>query len=146
MARDDMFHDRETKAGAAFGPALAGIDPVETFGQPRQMFGRNAWAVVANASKHTGAASAARLISTCRLTYLRIGSAIFDRVFDEIFGHPQQLVAVAGDDGLGRNVEFEGNIVVAGHGRQRIGDVTKDRDDIDRRLRPQMQILLDPRQ
>jgi len=48
MARDNMFHDGETKPGAAFGPALAGIDPVETFGQPRQMFGRDPGAMVAD--------------------------------------------------------------------------------------------------
>ena len=99
MARDDMFDDRETKPGTALSPALARIDPVETFGQPRQMFGGNPGAVVANAQN-----TVARLRHESDLDLPVdapwIGSAIFDRVFDQIFGHPQQLVAVARDDGL----------------------------------------------
>src|SRR5271154_3393494 len=49
MARDDMFHDGKTKPRAALGPALAGIDPVKPFGQPRQMFRRDPRAMVADA-------------------------------------------------------------------------------------------------
>ena len=48
MARDDMFHNRETKPGASLGPALAGIDPVKPFGQPWQMFGCDPRAMVTN--------------------------------------------------------------------------------------------------
>src|SRR5690242_2831682 len=46
MARDDMFHDGETKPRAALCPALAGIDPVKAFGQTRQMFRRDPRAMV----------------------------------------------------------------------------------------------------
>src|SRR5450759_2457802 len=128
MARDDMFHNGETKPGAALGPALAGIDPVEPFGQTRQMFGRDPGAVVANRQN-----TLARLGHEANIDLPAgapwIGGAIFDGVFDEVFGHPQKLVAVARDDGLGGNVEFQDHTVVAGHGRQRIGDMTEDRDD-----------------
>src|ERR1700688_4824423 len=97
MARDDMFHDGETKPGAALGPALAGIDPVKTFGQPWQMFRRDPRAMVPDAQN--------ALVRLGRKGNLdlpvdapRIRGTIFNGVFDEVFGQPQEFVAVARDE------------------------------------------------
>src|SRR4029077_8643403 len=48
MAVDDVLDEREPQAGAAFGAAVAYVDAIEAFGEPRQVLGRNAGAVVAH--------------------------------------------------------------------------------------------------
>ena len=46
VALDDMLDDREAKPGAAERAAAAGIDAVETLGDPRDVLGRDALALV----------------------------------------------------------------------------------------------------
>src|SRR5271168_630534 len=48
MARQDVLDDREPEAGAVLRTALPGVDAIESFGQARQMFGRDAAAEVAH--------------------------------------------------------------------------------------------------
>ena len=73
------------------------------------MFGCDPRAVVANAQN-----TVARLGDEGNLDLPAdapwVGGAIFNGVFDEVFGHPQQLVAVARDDGPGWNVELQDDI------------------------------------
>src|ERR1700730_19275811 len=92
MARDDMFHNSETKPRAALGPALARIDPVKTFGQPRQVFRRDPGAMVAD-DQNT-------LVRLGRQGNLdlpgdapRVRGTIFNGVFDEVFSHPRASAA-----------------------------------------------------
>src|SRR6202048_4421677 len=96
MARDDMFHDGETKPGAALGPALAGIDPVKTFSQPRQMFRRDPRAMVADA-QNTLVRLGRKGNLDLPVDVPRVGGTIFNGVFDEVFGQPQEFIAVARD-------------------------------------------------
>ncbi len=53
MAVDHVFHDGETKAGAADGPRPAFIDAVEPFRQARQMFAGNSRPVIGDADDDT---------------------------------------------------------------------------------------------
>ena len=46
MPRDDVFDDGEAESGAAELPAAGRVDPVEPLGQSRQVFARDARAVV----------------------------------------------------------------------------------------------------
>src|ERR1700732_415694 len=84
MVRDDMFHDGESKPSAALGPALAGIDPIKTFGQPRQMFRRDPGAMVADAQNTLARLGGGRDIDL-PVDALRFGGAIFNGVFNEVF-------------------------------------------------------------
>src|ERR1700730_16309246 len=106
MAGDDMLHDGETTPRAAFGPALAGIDPVKSFGQPRQMFRRDPRAMVADA-QNTLARLGRKGNLDLPVDAPRVRATIFNGVFDEVFGQPQEFVAVARDERLGRDVEVQ---------------------------------------
>ena len=46
MPVEHVLDDRESKTGATDAPAMLSADPVEAFGQPRQMLGRDARAVI----------------------------------------------------------------------------------------------------
>src|SRR5690349_16143484 len=46
MALDDVLDDRQTEAGAADPAAARRIDPIEALGQPRNMLGGDALALV----------------------------------------------------------------------------------------------------
>ena len=50
-----MLDDGEPQPGAALGAALAGVDAVETLGQARKMFGRDAGAMIAHLKHREGA-------------------------------------------------------------------------------------------
>ena len=43
-----VFDQRQTEPGAALRTAIADIDPVKPLGEPRQMFGRDAWSEIAH--------------------------------------------------------------------------------------------------
>ena len=51
MAVDDMLDDGEAEAGAAELARARGIDAIEALGEPRQMVGRNAVALVADGDR-----------------------------------------------------------------------------------------------
>src|SRR4051794_32878904 len=48
MALDDMLDDGEAKPGSALGAAAAGVDAVKAFGEARDMFRGDAFALVAH--------------------------------------------------------------------------------------------------
>src|SRR3546814_9554213 len=65
MAVDDVLDDGEPQPGAAEVAAAGGIDPVEPFGQARQVLARDALAMVADRSEeHTS-----ELQSLMRISY-----------------------------------------------------------------------------
>ena len=94
MAGQDVLDQCEPEAGAALGPALADIDPVETLGQAGNILRCDAGPLVAH-FQHPIAVARRHFepYLAVRLAFFR--RAVFDGVLDQIFGHPQQLVAVA---------------------------------------------------
>ena len=48
MPVEHVLDQRQTQTGAALRAAVGDVDPVESLGQPRQMLGRDAGAVVAH--------------------------------------------------------------------------------------------------
>ena len=89
VAREDMFDDREAEARAALVAAGADVDAVEALGQTRQMFRRDAGAMIADAQ---AARAALHVDVDLDVAGLRARAAIFDGVFEQVFDDPQQLV------------------------------------------------------
>ena len=85
MELDQALGDGETEPGTAFGPALRHIHAVKTFGQPRQMLGRDAGREVAHG--HRGLAGAGVMLT-----------GVFDhRLFVQTFGPPRVIDYENGD-------------------------------------------------
>src|SRR5215472_16724511 len=94
MAIENVLDQRQTQPGAALRATFGDIDAIEPFGQPRQMFRRDARAVIADTD-----AGFRFALGRCAGTKLDVdpasGSAIFERIFDQIFENADQLVMVA---------------------------------------------------
>src|SRR5271170_1189550 len=100
MASDDVLDDGKPEASAAARAALAGVDAIKALGQPRQMFRRYAWSVVAHAEQTLTVKPRDADLDTPSAVPLVIGRqrAVFNGVLDKIFGDADQLVAIARDD------------------------------------------------
>src|SRR5687768_4629038 len=90
MSADDMLDDGETEPGSADRSASAGVDPVESLGQARQMLDRNALAAVDD-----GKAKLGRPVILQAHRHLRIDPSIFESVDDQVADELEQLPPVA---------------------------------------------------
>ena|SRR6185295_12554728 len=89
VAGKDMLGQREPKTGAALRTASLRVDSIETFRQPRQVLGRNAGTEIANRDE-----CLAIFRTQGNFNALSRG-AVFERVFDQVFEHADQLIAIA---------------------------------------------------
>src|SRR6185312_9593310 len=94
VAIEDVLDQREAEAGAALRAAVDDIDTIESFGQTRQMFGRDARPVVADRDARFRCAVHALCTLERDLDLLSVG-AVFKRVLHQIFERANELVAVA---------------------------------------------------
>lgn len=147
MAVEDVLDDGEAEARSALLAAGGGIDPVEPFGQARQVLGSDARALVAH-----------RDLDLRRPVLLRrqgvegdrdpaAVTTIFHGVLDQVLDHPQDLVPVAQHAVRpGRGVERDGDAALAGDRPQRIGDLAGERHDVDPLRRRHVDAQLDARE
>ena len=78
---------------------------------------------------------------------LPTGSAVFQRVLDQVLDQPQQLLAIAGDhDRRLRQIDIDSDLTLARQRLEPVRDLPDDREDIDQRIRPDMGGEFDPRQ
>src|SRR5687767_7662845 len=98
VAPDDMLDDGEAEAGTADRAAPAGIDAVEAFGEPRNVLGRDALALIDH--RQPDEISIGRLESNADL---RAGAAVSDGVDQQIveeLGELRPITDHHGIDGL----------------------------------------------
>src|ERR1700704_4703494 len=92
---DDMLHDGEAETGAAKLPRAGGIDPVEALGEPRDVLGENALAVVADRDLRRGRPREALQWGAGADLDGGPGAPVFDRVIDQVLEHLGELVGIA---------------------------------------------------
>src|SRR5664279_6265725 len=97
VAADNVLDQRQAQTGPALRPAVADIDPVKPLGEPRQMFGRDTGTEIAHHDPDFRRALARQRLTERHLD-LAAGGAVFQRVLDQVFEQPQQLLAVARDN------------------------------------------------
>src|SRR5215469_17341979 len=112
MAIENMFDQRQTKSGATLRTAFGDVDPIESFGQPRQMLGRDAGAVIAHAHARFRLALDGRTRAELDVDPPS-GGAVFERVLDKIFENANQLVVVAKHSQRSGIFDIDGNAAVA---------------------------------
>src|SRR5918992_5170598 len=90
VAAQDVLDDGEAEAGAAEVTRARRVDPEEPLGDPRQMFARDAGAVIAHRDAHGRAAgqrpgAGGRCVETIGRDLDRLASAaVFDGVVDQV--------------------------------------------------------------
>ena len=125
MAGEDVLDDGEAEAGAALGAALAGVDAVEAFGQARQMFGRDAAAVVAHDESAVLAAVVVTVIST-RTAPAPSAGAPYLIAFSIRFSATRTNSSRSPSTMTGRlGVELQLDAHFARQRRQRVGDMAR---------------------
>ena len=77
--------------------AVRNVDPVKPFGEPRQMFGSDAGAVVAHRYARFRY-TAPRVSTRQRHVDALTGSTVLESVFDKVFKHTDELVTIAKHD------------------------------------------------
>src|SRR5215469_1146221 len=82
VAIEDVLDDREPETGAAELPRAGGVDAVEAFGQPRQMFAGNAVAAVSDRDAHPAIGHRKPLRTARRYGDRRLRLAVFNGVVD----------------------------------------------------------------
>ena len=82
MAVDDVLDDGEAEAGAAQLARARGIDAIEALGEPRQMVGRNAVALVATATATRRAPASRRAATRTVVAGLAYFSALSTRFWN----------------------------------------------------------------
>src|SRR5579883_458129 len=94
MPVEDVFDKRKPKPSPTLRPALADIDAIKALGQPGQMLGRDTRTIVAHAHLRFGFAVGRGAKADFDID-TPTGGAIFERVFDQIFEHPDKFVVIA---------------------------------------------------
>ncbi len=169
MAIDDVFDDGEAQAGAQAFAAFLALNPVEAFGKARQMFASDSGAMVGHpqddeplaAGKVGGQQRQAHPPRQARgdggvgggihghlnLQHAEVGR-IFQAVVDEVLGHLQQLVPVAGDQGqtARRHRGLQFHAALGGDGGEGVEDVEHGDHHIDAALRGDVFVQLDAAQ
>src|SRR5262245_4470887 len=98
MTIEDVLHDRKPETRTAALAAAFDIDAIDTLGQPRDRFARDAFAFVLDGDEDLPAlASASRLDAAELHPHGAFFATVFDRVVDQILEDLRKLVAVADD-------------------------------------------------
>src|SRR6476646_6132444 len=90
---EHMLDQSQPQPGAALCAAVDNIDAIKAFCQPWQMFGSDAWTVVAYRHACFRRAAACLPLRQCDVDALP-GGTIFERVFDQIVESANQFVAI----------------------------------------------------
>src|SRR4051794_9560439 len=112
MAVQNVLDQRQAKPGSTLRPALADIDSVEALGQPRQMFGGDARAVVAH-RYHRLAFTTGRVAGGAGDIDALAARAVLQTVLDQVLEQASEFVPIAEhDERRGRRRDLDLHVAI----------------------------------